>query len=109
MVYKNGEPNVFAKAQYDNRKEPEQDTTMFVDDKVVMTTKTEAFKPNDVDKYTVVIWIEGGDKECVDEIRDGWIRMRMLFAVDDDENTTKTPFGDFYNGEVEEDTNNYNE
>lgn len=109
MVYKNGEPHVYAKPQYNDRTKAEQDTTMFVDEKVVMTTKTENFKPNDVDKYTVVIWIEGADKECVDEIRDGWVRMRMLFAVDEDENTTKSGFGDFYNGEIEEDTNNYNE
>lgn len=108
MVYKNGEPNVYAKAKYDNRSEAEQDTTMFVDDKVVMTTKTQGFKPNDVDKYTIVIWIEGNDAECVDEIRDGWVRMKMLFAVDD-QDATKSPFGDFYDGKVEEDTNNYNE
>ena len=108
MVYKNGEPNVYAKAKYDNRSEAEQDTTMFVDDKVVMTTKTQGFKPNDVDKYTIVIWIEGNDAECVDEIRDGWMRMKMLFAVDD-QDATKSPFGDFYDGKVEEDTNNYNE
>lgn len=109
MVYKNGEPNIYAKPQYNDRSKPEQDTTMFVDEKIVMTTKTENFKPNDVDKYTVVIWIEGADAECVDEIRDGWVRMKMLFAVDEDENTTKSGFGDYYNGEIEEDTNNYNE
>lgn len=108
MVYKNGEPNVYAKAKYDNRSEAEQDTTMFVDDKVVMTTKTQGFKPNDVDKYTIVIWVEGNDAECVDEIRDGWVRMKMLFTVDD-QDATKSPFGDFYDGKVEEDTNNYNE
>lgn len=109
MVYKNGEPTVYAKGKYDNRGEAEKDTVKFLDDKTVMTTKTKGFKPEDVDKYTVVIWIEGADPECVDEIRDGWVRMRMLFAVDEDENTTKTPFGDFYDGKIEEDTNNYNE
>lgn len=108
MVYKNGEPNVYAKPKYDNRDEAEQDATMFVDDKVVMTTKTEEFKPDDVDKYTIVIWIEGADPECVDDIRDGWVRMKMLFEVEEDENTTKTPFGDFYDGEIEEDTYDYN-
>lgn len=109
MVYKNGKPQVYAKGQYEKREQPETDATIFVNDKTVMGTKTEKFKPGDVDKYTIVIWIEGKDSECVDEIRDGWVRMRMLFEVLDDEDATKTAFGDFYNGEIEEDTNNYNE
>ncbi len=106
MVYKNGEPNVYAKPQYNDRSKAEQDTTMFVDEKVVMTTKTEKFKPDDVDKYTIVIWIEGADSECVDEIRDGWVRMKMLFQVLGEE---EKPFGDYYDGKIEEDTYNYAE
>ena len=108
MVYKNGEPNIYAKGKMDKRDEAEEDATKFVDEKVVMTTNTKDFKPGDVDKYTIVIWIEGNDKECVDEIRDGWVRMKMLFAVDT-EDETKSPFGDFYDGKIEDDTNNYNE
>ena len=108
MVYKNGEPKIYAKGKMDKPDEPEEDATKFVDDKVVMTTNTKEFKPGDVDKYTIVIWIEGNDKECVDDIRDGWVRMKMLFKVDT-EDDTKTPFGDFYDGKIEDDTNNYNE
>ncbi len=68
MVYKNGEPTVYAKGKYDNRDEAEKDTVKFLDDKTVMSTTTENFKPDNVDKYTVVVWIEGADPECVDEI-----------------------------------------
>ncbi len=107
MVYKNGESNIFAKAKRDNRDEAEKGTIKFLDDKTVMSTKTENFKPDAVDKYTVVIWIEGDDAECVDEIRDGWVRMRMLFEVLDEKE--KTPFGDYYDGKIEEDTYNYAE
>ena len=35
--------------------------------------------------------------------------MKMLFEVPDDENTTKTPFGDYYDGKVDEDTYKYDE
>lgn len=114
MVYKNGEPNIYAKPTMDDREKAEPDSTMFVDEKVVMTTTTKGFKPNDVDKYTIVIWIEGNDPQCVDEIRDGWMRMKMLFAVadedakEDDPNPNKT-FGDFYDGNTDEDTNKYDE
>lgn len=107
MVYKNGEPEIYAKGQYDNREQAETDATRFVDDKVVMKTRTENFDVDDVDKYTIVIWIEGNDPECIDDIRDGHIRMRMLFQVEDEDEDS--PFGNFYNGEYVEDTRDYND
>ena len=44
---------------------------------IVMLEKEENFKPGDVHKYTVVIWIEGEDRECVDDIIGGEVKMRM--------------------------------
>ena len=107
MIYKNGKPTIYAKGQYNDRSKAETDATIFADDKTVYKATSKSFKPQDVDKYTIVIWIEGKDSECIDDIRDGWVRMRMLFEVKQDE--TKSPFGDFYNGEIEDDTYNYNE
>ncbi len=109
MIYKNGEMSIFAKGQYDDREKAEPNSVKFIDDKTVYRTRTEDFEPGAVDKYTIVIWIEGEDPQCVDEIRDGFVRMRMLFQVDD-EGATQSPFGDYYNdGEYVEDTKNYNE
>ena len=109
MVYKNGQKSIFAKGQYDDREKAEPNTVKFIDDKTVYRTRTEDFEVGAVDKYTIVIWIEGEDPQCVDEIRDGFVRMRMLFQVDD-EDATQSPFGDYYNdGEYVEDTLNYNE
>jgi hypothetical protein len=87
MVYKNGEPEIYGKATYTDRNTAETDCTMFVDDTTVMTTRTENFDVYQVDKYTVVIWVEGNDPECIDDIRNGHIRMRMLFSVDEEETT----------------------
>lgn len=109
MVYKNGQKSIFAKGQYSDREKAEPNTVKFIDDKTVYRTRTESIEPGDKDKYTIVIWIEGEDPECVDEIRDGFVRMRMLFQVDD-EDATQSPFGDYYNdGKYVEDTKNYNE
>lgn len=109
MVYKNGQKSIFAKGQYDDREKAEPNTVKFIDDKTVYRTRTESIEPGDKDKYTIVIWIEGEDPQCVDEIRDGFVRMRMLFQVDD-EGATQSPFGDYYNdGKYVEDTKNYNE
>lgn len=109
MIYKNGEKSIFAKGQYDDREKAEPNSVKFIDDTTVYRTRTEDFEVGAVDKYTIVIWIEGEDPECVDEIRDGFVRMRMLFQVDD-EGATQSPFGDYYNdGKYVEDTKNYNE
>lgn len=87
MVYKNGEPEIYGKGKYDDRNTAETDCTIFVDNETVMTTRTEDFKVDDVDKYTIVIWVEGNDPECIDDIRNGHVRMRMLFSVEEEETT----------------------
>lgn len=87
MVYKNGKPTIYGKGKFHDRNTAETDCTKFVTDTEVMKTATEDFKVGDIDKYTIVIWIEGNDPECIDDIRNGHIRMRMLFSVRDDETT----------------------
>lgn len=84
MVYKNGKPSIYGKGKYNDRNTAETDCTKFKTDSVVMTTSTEGFKVGDIDKYTIVIWVEGNDPECIDDIRNGHIRSRMLFSVRED-------------------------
>ena len=85
MVYKNGKPAIYAKDKYKQPGKAEEDTTMFVNDTTVMQTETKNFKPGDKDKYTIVAWVEGNDPECVNDIMGGFIRMRMLFSIADEE------------------------
>ena len=93
MVYKNGVPAIYGKGKYDDRNTAETDCTKFETDTKVMTTATEGFKVGDIDKYTIVIWVEGNDPECIDDIRGGHVRMRMLFQVREDEQDA-TKFGE---------------
>ncbi len=80
MLIKNGEETVYAKAKKGST-EPEPDTTAFLSDTHVLSNTIEGFKPGDVDKYTVVIWLEGNDPECVDDIRGGVVKMSMNFKA----------------------------
>lgn len=80
MVIKNGEETVYAKSQKGST-EPEPDTVAFLSKTKVLENTTEEFKPGDIDKYTVVIWLEGNDPECVDDIRGGVVKMSMNFKV----------------------------
>lgn len=76
MVFKNGNKVVYAK----NSKitgEPEPNTTPFYNEDTVMLEVTENFKVGDIDKYTVVVWVEGDDPECLNDLIGGEIKMHM--------------------------------
>lgn len=80
MLVKNGVETVYAKAQKGST-EPEPDTVAFLSNTRVLEDTTTEFKPGDVDKYTVVIWLEGNDPECIDDIKGGVVKMSMNFTV----------------------------
>jgi len=80
-VFTNGEKKVYAKA--DNKtNEAVPGTIKFDSDSQVMYKLRSDFKAGTVDKYTVVIWLEGDDPECVDDILGGEMKMKMSFGED---------------------------
>ncbi len=80
MIYKNDEERViYAKPNYVTG-EPEEGTVPFESDTMVMLQKNENFKVGDLDKYTIVIWVEGDDPECKDNLIGGEIRMHMTLT-----------------------------
>lgn len=76
-VYKNGEYVTYAKLSDSGK--PEKDTVAFNSDDIVTLEHVEKFKPGDKNKYTVVIWLEGSDPECTDNILGGEIKIHMNF------------------------------
>lgn len=129
MIYKNGEPQVFAKenrgltssdgspepfekifkkeipANYtpptaeeieEAAKQPQNKELVnhtdeeiviqpFVDSKTVFDTEYENLEPGQTDKYTIVMWIEGEDPECLDVIRNGYVKLMWFFNIADEE------------------------
>lgn len=81
-VYKNGESTTYAKRQM-NKDVPEPNTTPFYSNRLVMSQMNEHFLAGSVDKYTIVIWLEGNDPECIDNIRGGHVKMAMHLEVFD--------------------------
>lgn len=57
----------------------------FIDDTTVFDTSYEGLEPGQTDKYTIVMWIEGEDPECLDVIRDGYVKLMWFFNVADEE------------------------
>lgn len=76
-VYKNGEYTTYAKLGSNGQ--PETDTTPFESDDLVALDHVSNFAPGDKNKYTVVLWLEGSDPECTDNILGGEIKVHMAF------------------------------
>lgn len=85
-VWRNGERQVYAEPSSDGT--PEEGCENFQDDKVVCTFTEENFLVGNVDKYTIVIWMEGEDPECVDEIIGGSVQFSMDIDAISDDNTS---------------------
>lgn len=79
MVFKNGNKVTYAKNNRETGK-PEPDTVAFHDEDTVMLEVTENFEVGEVDKYTVVIWVEGDDPECKNDLIGGEIKMHMTLT-----------------------------
>ena len=48
---------------------------------VINNTAEPALAPGQVIKYTIVIWLEGQDEQCVDEILGGQVKLAVEFAT----------------------------
>lgn len=89
-IYRNGEYVDYARIKSDGSG-PEPGTTAFLNESVVCRTEESDFMPGQVTKYTVVIWIEGDDPECVDARIGGVLKvsanMSVITSQDDKDQT----------------------
>jgi len=60
---------------------PEEGTTAFEERNVMVNNDINTFNPGDIMKYTIVLWLEGDDPECVDDIIGGEFKMDMTFSI----------------------------
>lgn len=82
MIIEDGKESVYAKgSKISDGKTAETDATKWKTNDNILTIPKTQLKAKQQKKYTVVIWIEGNDKECVDAIRGGHIRSQLTFSV----------------------------
>ena len=55
------------------------ETKEFASERMVAMGQRDELQPQEYDKFTVVIWLEGEDPECVNDILGGTIEMMMQF------------------------------
>lgn len=76
-IYKDDSYVTYAKAKADGT--PEKNTVAFASDEVVILDHVEDFDPGEKIKYTIVLWLEGSDSECTDNILGGEFKVQMNF------------------------------
>ncbi|MDO5555544.1 MAG: hypothetical protein Q4G09_02500 [Clostridia bacterium] len=75
MIFQNGEKKIYAKSSSNGI--PETGTIAFYSDKFALVEQRPNFEEGAIDKYTVVIWIEGDDYDCIDALIGGAMMMHM--------------------------------
>lgn len=85
-VWRNGKRVIYAAPEKNGG--TEQNCKNFKSDDVVCEYEEKNFLVGNVDKYTIVIWMEGDDPECVDSIIGGSVELSMHIDTDFDDNTS---------------------
>lgn len=93
MIYKNGEPTIYAQENRDDSQLEDIVNFTFVEgnddlnleDYVILNDTTEGIKPGENVKYTIVTWIEGNDPECINDIMGGYVKMQWFFNIEGEE------------------------
>ena len=67
---------MYSKKNRDTKK-AEPDTKEFVSNSIAVLEQRKNFKPNTKDRFTIVIWIEGDDPQCKNDLLGGEIKMHM--------------------------------
>lgn len=80
-VYINGEKTVYGKTKSNGSGIEGDCDREFETSNIVMTTAKQGFKPQAKDKYTVVVWLEGNDPDCTDELIGGTLKLGMDFKI----------------------------
>ena len=79
-LYVNGEPTTYAKTKRDGTG-PEPGTVEFYSSTVMAKGRIELLAPGEVTKFTVVLWIEGHDPDCLDQLVGGQLKAEMNISI----------------------------
>ena len=88
VIYENGNKTVYAKKN-ELTGQPEPDTTEFHSKKYAVLKQRKDLKPMESDRFTVVIYLEGDDPECVDAIIGGELKLKMEIMEEHKSNDEK--------------------
>ena len=81
-IYRNGEAITYAKPAPNGQAEPNTIPFKTIENDyekgiTIIYETVKDFKPDDLDRYTIVVWLEGDDPDCTDPLIGGEIKMHM--------------------------------
>lgn len=76
MIFLNDEKTVYAKVNADTKKN-EEGTKIFYSKDIAVLEPRKNMNPGKIDKFTIVIWLEGDDPDCLNNLIGGEIKMHM--------------------------------
>lgn len=76
MIYRNGERTIYARPN-ETTGNAENGTEKFYSDLEPVLESRQGFEPGQIDKFTVVIYLEGDDPDCIDALIGGEMKMHM--------------------------------
>ena len=79
-LYVDGVPTTYAKTSADGSG-PEPGTTEFYSSDIVAMGRKDNFSSGSVTKFTMVVWLEGTDPECLDWIKGGKMRLEFKASI----------------------------
>ncbi|MBQ3183097.1 MAG: hypothetical protein IJB57_05470 [Clostridia bacterium] len=80
MIIRNGEETIWANPSLDGTP-IEADTLLFNEEPRIITTLDNRIGAGAIDKYTIVMWVDGDDPECVNDIWGNQLKFEMNFEV----------------------------
>lgn len=78
-LYVNDVPTLYAKRKLDGSGDPEPGTEPFKARTRIISLEPTEIKVDQVEKFTVVAWVEGEDPECTNDLLGGFVKMTMSF------------------------------
>ena len=79
-IYENGVSTVYAKTASDGSG-PELGTKEFYSAGVAARERVDGVEPGEINKFTIVVWIEGTDPDCVDWLIGGQLKANMVMSI----------------------------
>lgn len=80
-LYRDGKATTYASPAKDGSKEPHACDEAFTGDVQLMNKNQTGLEAGQVVRYTVIIWFEGDDPECVNDILGGSVKLSLGFKV----------------------------
>lgn len=80
-LYRDGQRTIYASPAADGSAEPFACDEAFTGDVNLMSKNQSGLEPGQIVRYTVVVWFEGNDPECVNDILGGSVKLSLGFKV----------------------------